>query len=70
MVLDDPYFDAQWLRTAGHSGSGGAELGECLAVDAIIERGLVFRPDWEAVVTQVVEAAVRRPEVDPEVLRA
>src|SRR5262249_20077471 len=34
--------------------------------DAIIERGLVFRPDWEAVVTPVVDAAVRRPEVDPE----
>ncbi len=36
MVLDDPYFDAQWLRTAGHSGAGGAELGECLAVAGAI----------------------------------
>ena len=32
MILDDPYLDAQWLRTAGHSSAGGAELGECLAV--------------------------------------
>ena len=31
MVLRDSLFDAQWLRTAGHSGSGGAELGECFA---------------------------------------
>jgi hypothetical protein len=32
MVLDDPSFDGQWLHAAGHSGAGGAELGECLAV--------------------------------------
>ena len=32
MILDDPYVDAQWLRAAGHSGAGGAELGECLAI--------------------------------------
>ena len=36
MILDDPYFDAQWLRTAGHSGAGGAELGECLSVAGAI----------------------------------
>jgi hypothetical protein len=36
MILDDPFFDAQWLRAAGHSGAGGAEIGECLAVaDAV-----------------------------------
>jgi pimeloyl-ACP methyl ester carboxylesterase len=32
---------------------------------AIIEDGLVFRPDWEAVITPVVDFAVTRPEVDP-----
>jgi len=31
LVFKDPLFDAQWLRAAGHSGSGGAELGECFA---------------------------------------
>jgi hypothetical protein len=31
MILDHPS-DAQWLRAACHSGAGGAELGECLAV--------------------------------------
>jgi len=32
---------------------------------AIIEDGLVFRPDWEAVIGPVVDYAVSRPEVDP-----
>jgi pimeloyl-ACP methyl ester carboxylesterase len=31
MVFKDALFDAQWLRAAGHAGSGGAELGECFA---------------------------------------
>jgi len=30
-VFKDSLFHAQWLRTAGHSSSGGAEIGECLA---------------------------------------
>jgi pimeloyl-ACP methyl ester carboxylesterase len=30
-VFKDDLFAAQWLRAAGHSGSGGAEVGECLA---------------------------------------
>jgi len=30
-VFKDPLFAAQWLRTVGHSSSGGAEIGECLA---------------------------------------
>lgn len=43
----------------------------CLVFDGpgqgstIIEDGLVFRPDWEAVITPVVDFAVARPEVDP-----
>ncbi|MFC5138961.1 alpha/beta hydrolase family protein [Actinomycetospora rhizophila] len=32
---------------------------------ALIEQGLVFRPDWEAVVTPQVDWLLARPEVDP-----
>jgi predicted alpha/beta-fold hydrolase len=31
ILFKDPLFDAQWLRTASHSSSGGAEIGECFA---------------------------------------
>jgi hypothetical protein len=31
LAFKDALFDAQWLRAAGHSCSGGAEIGECLA---------------------------------------
>ncbi len=31
-VFKDSLFDAQWLRIAGHACSGGADVGECLAV--------------------------------------
>jgi pimeloyl-ACP methyl ester carboxylesterase len=30
-LFKDPLFDAQWLRAASHTSSGGAEIGECLA---------------------------------------
>jgi pimeloyl-ACP methyl ester carboxylesterase len=33
---------------------------------AFIEQGLVFRPDWEAVVTPEVDFLLTRPEIDPE----
>ena len=42
----------------------------CLVFDgpgqgsAIIEDGLVFRPDWEAVISPVIDFAATRPEVD------
>ena len=32
---------------------------------ALIEDGLVFRPDWEAVMARVVDYALTQPEVDP-----
>jgi pimeloyl-ACP methyl ester carboxylesterase len=32
LVFEDPLFDAQWLRAAGHGSYGGAEIGECFAV--------------------------------------
>src|SRR5262249_52406003 len=31
----------------------------------LIEQGLYFRPDWEAVITPVVDWLLTRPEVDP-----
>ena len=31
LVFKDSLFDDQWLRTAGHSSSGGADIGECFA---------------------------------------
>jgi len=31
----------------------------------LIEQGLYFRPDWEAVITAVVDWLLTRPEVDP-----
>ncbi|MBY8883653.1 alpha/beta fold hydrolase [Streptomyces sp. PTM05] len=33
---------------------------------ALREQRLVFRPDWEAVVTPVVDYALTRPEIDPD----
>lgn len=35
---------------------------------ALREQGLTFRPDWEAVVTPVVDFALTRPEIAPEAL--
>ena len=32
---------------------------------AILDQGLVFRPDWEKVATPVVDYALTRPEIDP-----
>lgn len=32
---------------------------------ALIQQGLVLRPDWEAVITPVVDYALTRPDVDP-----
>jgi hypothetical protein len=33
---------------------------------ALFEQGIPFRPDWEAVLTPVLDALLVRPEVDPE----
>jgi hypothetical protein len=60
MVLDDPYFDAQWLLTAGHSGAGGAELGECLAVVGAI-RGSDIE-SWYAAWLAIGERVLARAE--------
>ena len=44
----------------------------CMAFDGpgqggmLRQRGVPFRPDWEAVVTPVLDFALERPEVDPE----
>ena len=34
--------------------------------DALVRQGLVLRPDWEAVITPVVDYALTRPDVDPD----
>jgi len=34
--------------------------------EALLEQGLPFRPDWEAVITPVVDALVAREDVDPD----
>lgn len=54
-------------------GSAAADRGwHWLAFDGpgqqrgLFEQGLPFRPDWEAVLTPVVDAMVARPDVDPE----
>ena len=54
------------------SGAAAVSRGyTCLVYDgpgqgaAIVEDSLVFRPDWESVVSPVVDFAIRRPEVDP-----
>ena len=36
----------------------------------LFERGIPFRPDWEAVLTPVVDALVARPDVDADALTA
>ena len=36
----------------------------------LFERNVPFRPDWEAVLTPVVDALVSRPDVDPDALTA
>ena len=36
----------------------------------LFERNVAFRPDWEAVLTPVVDALVARPDVDPNALTA
>jgi hypothetical protein len=44
LVFKDALFDAQWLRAAGHSSDGGAEVGECFAAaSSIRERDA---PSW------------------------
>jgi pimeloyl-ACP methyl ester carboxylesterase len=44
LVFKDALFDAQWLRAAGHSSYGGAEVGECFAAaSSIRERDA---PSW------------------------
>jgi hypothetical protein len=54
-------------------GAGGVARGyHCLTFDgpgqgyALWQQGLSFRPDWERVVTPVVDYALTRPEVDPQ----
>ena len=66
-------YDSTAEETYFFSGAAAVARGyTCLVFDgpgqgsAIIENGIVFRPDWEAVVGPVVDHALTRPEVDPE----
>lgn len=54
-MFKDAMFEMQWLRAAGHSAAGGADLGECLAVaNTIRERDLEsWRGGWTALAERV-----------------
>jgi pimeloyl-ACP methyl ester carboxylesterase len=43
VIFKDDLFASQWMRAVGHAGSGGAEIGECLAAAALIRE-----PDGES----------------------
>ena len=65
----DAPVSAMWQQ----GGAAGIARGyNCLTFDgpgqnsALIRQRLYFRPDWEAVITPVVDYALSRPEVDPE----
>jgi pimeloyl-ACP methyl ester carboxylesterase len=65
----DGYLEECYWSTA----AAGLERGyNCLAFDGpgqggvLRQREVPFRPDWEAVVTPVLEFALKRTEVDPE----
>ncbi len=60
MILDDPFFEAQWLRAAGHSSAGGAEIGECLAVAGAV-RGSDTE-SWYAAWLAMAERVLARAE--------
>jgi len=65
----DGYLEENYWSIA----AAGLERGyNCLAFDGpgqggvLRQREVPFRPDWEAVVTPVLDFALKRPEVDPE----
>ncbi len=65
-------YDSTAEETYFFSGAAAVERGyTCIVFDgpgqgsAIIENGIVFRPDWEAVIAPVVDHSIERPEVDP-----
>lgn len=65
--------DGATVTMAGLGGNAAAARGwHWLAFDgpgqqsALFEQGIAFRPDWEAVLTPVVDAMVARPDVDAE----
>ena len=65
-------YDSSAEESYFFSGRAAVERGyACLVFDgpgqgkALIEDGMVFRPDWEAVVRPVVDYAISRPRVDP-----
>jgi pimeloyl-ACP methyl ester carboxylesterase len=59
VVFKDDLFDSQWLRAVGHSSSGGAEIGECLAAARQIEEpdAETWFKAWTALAEQVFAEA-------------
>jgi pimeloyl-ACP methyl ester carboxylesterase len=64
-------YDSTAEELYAFSGAAALQRGyHCLCFDgpgqgaALIKQGLVFRPDWERVVTPVLDYALSRPEVD------
>jgi pimeloyl-ACP methyl ester carboxylesterase len=55
LVFKDELFDAQWLRAAGHSAYGGAEINECfVAARSIRDRdGEGWYQSWNALAARV-----------------
>jgi hypothetical protein len=59
-VFKDELFNAQWLRAASHSSSGGAEIGECLAAASQIRE--LDAESWFAAWNSLAEALVTEAE--------
>jgi hypothetical protein len=73
LLIYDNGSDGPVSAAWGGGGMGALARGyNCLTFDgpgqnaALVRQHLYFRPDWEAVVTPVVDYAVARPDVDPD----
>ena len=60
MLFKDELFEAQWMRTVGHSSSGGAEIGECLAAASSIRETSAI--SWFEAWYGLAEAILARAE--------
>ena len=73
LVVVNNGVDAPTSQTWAVAGAGAGERGyHWMTFDgpgqqaALYEQGIPSRPDWEAVLTRVLETVLRRPEVDPQ----
>jgi pimeloyl-ACP methyl ester carboxylesterase len=60
LVFKDSLFDAQWLRTAGHSSYGGADINECFVAAKQIRE--VDAESWFAAWSNLAEAVLAEAE--------